>query len=164
MIGYREYQALLEEIVGLFKKQFGDEFLACAVFGSVARGEAGKGSDIDIIVVHRSGNYYPTDRHVKVIRELREKDEYNRLCEQGFSPDPYPVYLSEEELTQNPWVLLDVTEDGIILYDKEDILKKRLDHLRQRLKQLGSKRIFLPDGSWYWDLKPDWKRGEEFKL
>ena len=87
MIGYREYQVILEVVVGLLKKQFGDEFLACAVFGSVAREEAGKGSDIDIIVVHRSGNYHPSDRHLKVIRELREKDEYKRLCEQGFSPD-----------------------------------------------------------------------------
>ena len=39
-----------------------------------------------------------------------------------------------------------------------------LEAVRQRLRQLGSRRIERPDGSWYWDLKPDWRPGETIEL
>jgi len=32
------------------------------------------------------------------------------------------------------------------------------------MKELGSKRVFLTDGSWYWDLKPDLRIGEVFEI
>jgi len=35
---------------------------------------------------------------------------------------------------------------------------------KERLKVLGSKRIQLKDGTWYWDIKPDLEFGEIFTL
>jgi hypothetical protein len=32
------------------------------------------------------------------------------------------------------------------------------------MAELGSRRIELPDGGWYWDLKPDWRPGEVVDL
>jgi len=29
---------------------------------------------------------------------------------------------------------------------------------------LGSRKVILGNGSWYWDLKPDWKPGEVIEL
>jgi hypothetical protein len=29
---------------------------------------------------------------------------------------------------------------------------------------LGSRRVFIADGSWYWDLKPDFRFGEAVEL
>ena len=65
------------------------------------------------------------------------------------------MFRSEEELADTPWLLLDVCDHGIILFDPRAVLACKLASLRLRLRELGSRRIELADGSWYWDLKPD---------
>ena len=55
-------------------------------------------------------------------------------------------------------------EDGILLVDRGDFFRDVLDGLRERMRQLGSRRVFLGDGSWYWDLKPDFRFGEVVEL
>ena len=42
--------------------------------------------------------------------------------------------------------------------------RRKLAALRRRLAELGSRRIELADGSWYWDLKPDLRPGEMIEL
>jgi hypothetical protein len=51
-----------------------------------------------------------------------------------------------------------------ILFDDGDYFKGRISALEKRLSSLGSKKVVLADGSWYWDLKPDLRLGEEFVL
>ena len=51
----------------------------------------------------------------------------------------------------------------MILHDPEGLLDKDLEAVR-RLRELGSRRIERADGSWYWDLKPDWRPGEIIEL
>jgi hypothetical protein len=36
--------------------------------------------------------------------------------------------------------------------------------MKAHMKKLGSMRIELPDGTWYWDVKPDLSAGEVFEL
>ena len=43
-------------------------------------------------------------------------------------------------------------------------LARKLASLRLRLRELGSRRVELADGSWYWDLKPDVRPGEVIAL
>jgi len=62
-------------------------------------------------------------------------------------------------LADTPPLLLDVTEDGIILYD-DGLMANKLRELRERLQALGSKRVRTRSGKWYWILKPDIKPGE----
>ena len=45
-----------------------------------------------------------------------------------------------------------------------NFMEKVLSGLEKRLKRLGAKRVFLKDGSWYWDLKPDVKKGEVIEI
>ena len=52
----------------------------------------------------------------------------------------------------------------MILYDPASVLERELDAVRRRMAELGSTRVELPDGSWYWDLKPDWRPGEVVDL
>ena len=58
-------------------------------------------------------------------------------------------------------LFLDMVEDARILYDPERLLAAYLDRLRARLRELGSRRIWLGN-AWYWELKPDLKPGEVF--
>ncbi|KPV63686.1 MAG: hypothetical protein AOA66_0708 [Candidatus Bathyarchaeota archaeon BA2] len=54
--------------------------------------------------------------------------------------------------------------EGVILYDKDNFITLLLERLRKRLEELGSRRIQLPNGSWYWVLKPDLKAGEDLVI
>jgi hypothetical protein len=54
--------------------------------------------------------------------------------------------------------------DAILLFDRDGFFESVLDELRARMRALGSRRVMLPDGSWYWDLKPDFRFGEVVEL
>ncbi len=164
-IGYETYQELLRVVLERLRAKFGKgKILSLAVFGSVARGEATSRSDIDILVVHKQVSFNPVRRFTELLIELRESEEYKKFISVGLFPAPYPVFTTEEELSENPLILLDLLDEGIILYDRKDFLRRKLEKLELRLKQLGSKRVELKDGSWYWDLKPDWKPGEVIEI
>ena len=164
MVGYDSYKVLLGNIVEFLKFYFREDFLSCALFGSVARNEALPESDIDLLIVHRSCSYRPMDKFLKLLGDLEEDTEYKRLKKQGYFPDPYPVFLDEKELKKNPLILLDILDHGIILHDGDGILDKRLFSLKKRLQELGAKKVSLSDGSYYWDLKPDWKPREVIEI
>jgi hypothetical protein len=57
-----------------------------------------------------------------------------------------------------------MTVDGQILYDRDGFITKVFEEIRRRLAELGAKRYELPDGSWYWVLKPEVKEGEVFEI
>jgi hypothetical protein len=59
---------------------------------------------------------------------------------------------------------LDIVEDGILLVDRGGFFQAVLDAMRVRMRELGSRRVFLEDGSWYWDLKPDFRFGEVVEI
>jgi hypothetical protein len=163
-IGYDKYKKLLDLLLQGLQEKFGEDFvLAFALFGSVARGEARPDSDIDILIVHKPIGFRPTEKFVEILFELREGEEYRKLRSEGLNPDPYPIFMTEEDLYERPLILLDIMDHGIIIYDN-GVLEKRFNSLRKRLSELGAKKVVLEDGSWYWDLKPDWKPGEVIEL
>lgn len=163
-VSLKTYDEVLRTTLLLLQKYFGKDILSFAVFGSVARGEASPLSDIDLLIIHQKCNKDMMAMFTKLVLELRKTQEYKRLQAKGFYPEPYPLFIDEEKLKKRPWILLDILDHGVILFDEKDILKKELNNLSKHLKQLGSKKIVLPDGSWYWDLKPDWKLGEVVEL
>lgn len=163
-VNFETYEDFLELLLEELKAGFGEDvILSLAVFGSVARGEARPDSDIDILIVHKEVGPNPTCRFVDILFELKRSQEYTRLKERGLNPDPYPVFMTAKELWGSPHILLDLLDQGIIIYDT-GLLKERLEALRRRLSELGSKKVVLEGGKWYWDLKPDWKPGEVIEL
>ena len=163
-IGYEVYEIYLQSFCNRLKASFGTErILSVALFGSVARGQARLESDIDLLVVHKKVDFNPAYRSVDIAFALKEEDEYKRLVEQGLNPQPTCIFMTEGELWDRPHILLDILVEGILLFDV-GVLETRLTALRERLNALGSKRVALPDGTWYWDLKPDWKPGEIIEL
>lgn len=161
---FERCESLLERFVGALDDRLGDRLLAVALFGSVARGEGDEASDLDLLLVHGGESQETLARVLREARELRATLEYRTLRALGFLPEPAPVLLTRERLAEHPWLLLDVADHGIVLLDREGLLQRELDAVRQRLEFLGSRKVTLPDGSWYWDLKPDWKPGELVEL
>jgi hypothetical protein len=161
---YEKCKPYVDKFISNLKHELGSTLLAVALFGSVARAEASRHSDIDLLIVHKNVQYDMCERVVRLQIKLRESEEYRDLHKAGFTTEIFNVLLSEDELKSTPWVLLDIQDHGIILYDERGILKRKFEALRKRLKELGSRKVVLPDGTWYWDLKPDWKPGEVIEL
>jgi hypothetical protein len=99
-----------------------------------------------------------------LVVDLRKSKEYKKLQAKGYYPEPYPLFMDEDKVKKRPWILLDIIEHGIILFDSGNVLRKVLARLEERLRKLGSRKIVLPDGTWYWVIKPDWKPGEVMEL
>lgn len=161
---YERCRDLLKRLLVLLEEALGAEVLAVALFGSVARGEGGPTSDLDLLIVHRGRQEAMPERFVQVLQRLRQSAEYRRLQTEGFLPDPFPVFFTAGQLATRPWLLLDIVDHGIILFDRDGALRTELDQIRERLRILGAHKVVLPDGTWYWDLKPDWKPGEVIEL
>ncbi len=155
---------LVERLLTDLKGRLGDDLLAVALFGSVARGTGHATSDIDLLIVHRGDAREALGLFIDILLALRRTPEYQALEAEGFLPEPAPLFLTPERLAQHPRVLLDVLDHGVVLHDPERLLDETLKQLRQRLDALGARKVTLPDGTWYWDLKPDWKPGDTIAL
>jgi uncharacterized protein len=157
------WSALAARAAAESRAALGDDLVALALFGSVARGQARADSDLDLYVVTRASSV-GDPRLSSLCARIEASAEYRALVSAGYRPTPSPVPHAVDELARHPWILLDITDHGIVLYDPQSVLERELEAVRRRMAALGSRRVELPDGSWYWDLKPDWRPGDVVAL
>ncbi len=160
------YEHLVRDYLEIVKGLYGDRLVSLCVFGSVARGEVKEGSDVDLLLVVE-GLDEDLGARMKELAEVRERlrkaESYRRLKEQGLPVLTSEVALTPSEVASHPPILLDVVEEGIIVYDKGGFLRKELERVRERLRELGARRVKGKEG-WYWVLKPDAKLGEVVRV
>ncbi len=163
MYGYKEYKELLNNFKQLLSVRFGDNLISFILYGSVARGTAGNDSDIDLLIILEDAPeiYY---KRLEPVIEIELKLRGNTFETTGTAPIFSCIILSREEAMENRNIFLDMIDASVILYDKDDFFKKRLKEIKNRLLQLGSKKIVLADKTWYWNLKPDITQGEVIEL
>ncbi len=138
--------------------------MSIAVFGSVARGSARLGSDVDVIVVADWGPGGMFDRWDRFLPVLDAVDpERTRLLAQGYRADLSPVLWTPEQLQASSFLHFDLATDAVILYDPTAAFALRMERGRRRMAELGSRRL-TRDGAFYWDVKPDFKVNEVFDL
>ena len=162
----REYEPLVQEFLQLLREQFGDRVVAALVFGSVARGTARPDSDVDLCLVVRN---LPTSRYRRhqlvapVVEALRTTPSYSDLVGRGYAPEMAIILYTPEEIAETKPIFLDMVEEGEILED-DGTFRKKLASLRERLRELGSRKVLLPDGTYYWLLKPGLRFGDVIEL
>ncbi|MDI6884443.1 MAG: nucleotidyltransferase domain-containing protein [Hadesarchaea archaeon] len=82
---------------------------AVVLFGSHARGEAGRKSDVDLLVV-------VDEESPELEAKIREKtSDYERVI---------PVISTPDKLTKEPYFLYDVLRDGVVLFKKPAVPTK----------------------------------------
>lgn len=143
------------EFLELLKANAHSNLVSVVLFGSYARGKENETSDVDLLIILEESPSSTLERMKYMIslhKQVKEK-----------TPLSY-VVLTRAEAMENRSLFLDMIVEAKILFDKENYFKNRLVSLKARLSEIGAKRIELPDGTWYWDLKPDLKFGEEFEL
>ncbi|HDH87617.1 MAG TPA: nucleotidyltransferase domain-containing protein [Desulfobacteraceae bacterium] len=158
------YKTVIEKLVEAMKRKHGDRFISLVIFGSVARGEMRKDSDIDLLLIIDSISKRRLERQKEFIEVEKEIEGYlNKLFDEGYFIDFSPIIKTPEEAMRISPLYLDMVEDAIITYDKDDFFKDILENVRNRLKELGSKRISMGK-RWYWILKPDYRFGEVIRI
>ncbi|MGC8849398.1 MAG: nucleotidyltransferase domain-containing protein [Candidatus Bathyarchaeia archaeon] len=160
-------RGLLGELLRLLMEAFGESLVSVVVFGSVARGKPKPGSDIDLLVVARNMPKGMMDRMelmAKLMIKLEGTDVNRKLRERGVSAWVQFHPLKPEEAKLHRPIYLDMVDDAVILLDRDGFIENILMGLKKRLRALKAKRVYLGDGSWFWDLKPDIKRGEVVEI
>jgi len=160
------YKNLLIEFVEILKEKFMNHLVSVVVFGSVARNMANKYSDIDVCIVLRDlpkSSYKRSKMIYPCIKELQERESYQFLCQSGYYSEISPIIYTPEEIVDTKPVFLDMVDDAVLMYD-DGTFDKKLKELRKRMEELGSQKVYLGDGTWYWKLKPDLKFGEIFEI
>lgn len=164
-IGYATYKDFIQTLLAALKADFGDGVIvSCALFGSVARGEAGIYNDLDLLIIHKPVLFSPEERFVETLLRVRKGEEYGELTDKGLYPQPAVIFKTREELCRQPLILLDVMDHGMILFDEGGVLTGILTKFRAILQEMGAEKIVFEDGSWAWDIKPDWKPGEVIEI
>jgi len=102
----------------------GVNILGVVAFGSWARGEMMQGSDIDLLIVLRS--------EVQIDRPLYRAWDRSPLKWAGHSIEPHFVHLpAGGARITGLWA--EVVLDGIVLFDRELALSRRLAEIRRRI-------------------------------
>jgi hypothetical protein len=150
----------LSAAVDVWKSALGPRLISVVLFGSCARGDATATSDIDVLVVAEGFPRSLSERR----RELL--DLYARVRETGqLSPVGWSlVTKTPDEARAHSPLYLDMVEDARLLFDRDGFFAGVLESMRTRMRELGSRRVFLPGGSWYWDLAPGFRFGDEVRI
>ena len=138
----------------------GPRLYSLVLFGSVARGQSTARSDVDLLVVAEGWPRSLVERRRPLLAAWSRARARHALPAVEWNL----VTKTPEEARFHSPLYLDVVEDGILLVDRGQFFETVLDAMRARMRALGSRRIFLADGSWYWDLKPDFRFGEVVEI
>lgn len=156
----------LEVLRDLCMAHYGENLCSLVLFGSVARGDYNSGSDIDVLVVLKdAGGSFGRrmEEFFAVMKALMDSPQYRLLRKDKLPHKVQPVILSLEELRAHPPLLLDLTTDSEVLFDRGDVFAEEIEAVRARMRELGSKKVRIGK-RWYWILKPDIGRGEVVEI
>jgi hypothetical protein len=153
----------LERLLEALQARLGGLLVSLVLYGSRARGTHRSESDIDVLVVVRDLPRARVARH-EVLRPLKQEVDVAYRHATGCGP-PYLSYLvkTPEEAAYHSPLYLDMTEDAVLVYDRDGFFGSVLDAMRRRMASLGSTRVWLKRG-WYWVLKPDMQWGESVEI
>lgn len=154
------FRRAIEAAVTAWCAELSESLLSIVLFGSVARGTAHAGSDIDLLLVATGFPRSLRDRR----RPLLEIWERARAKEGLPAIEWNLVTKSPEEAAVHSPLYLDLVEDAVFILDRNGLIANVLAEMRERMRELGSRRVYLDRDHWYWDLKPDYRFGEVVEI
>lgn len=118
----------------------GRALLGVVAFGSWARGELADSSDIDLLIV--------VDESLPITRTLYEEWDALQLQWGGHLVEPHFVHLPPEaDVLSGVWA--EVAVEGIVLFERELVVSRRLVRIRQQIAS-GAIVRRVAHGQHYW--------------
>jgi len=142
-------------------KTYGGRLISVVLYGSVARGTARENSDLDLLAVIEGLPENFSERIgeiIGVIKSARDK-KIKLWLEKGIFANVQIIPLLPSEARAHQPLYLDLLFDSVVLFDR-GLIKEVFEEMRLRLRELNAKRVTLPSGRWYWELKPRLEKGE----
>jgi predicted nucleotidyltransferase len=136
---------ITESVVKRLREEFTDKLLGVILFGSRARKESRDDSDYDLfIILNIFLPISPFKRHKMIMSKLIDKGRVNFI-----------IRTKEEFERDFPSLYLDLAMDGVILYDKDDYTRLRLERIRKLIDKAGLVRKKKHYGfDWCWKKQP----------
>jgi predicted nucleotidyltransferase len=160
----RPQRDIAELFAARLEEELGQQLVSVVLYGSVARDAPRPDSDIDLLIVVDAPSAREkrkiSERVLDLVMELERDGPLGALAAQGRLIDlEYRLYNKEEAL-QTHLFYLDLALDGVLLFDRERFFATKLDQVRRRMREYGTRRVYLEDGCWYWEFKPGMEPGE----
>ena len=158
------YKPIIVKAVRSLKAGFGPGLIAVGLFGSVARGAASRTSDVDLYVVAEWKTRRLPERLDEVLPLLGAVDqERSLMLQDGFSTDVSIYPASREDAARFSPLQLDLSNEGIVLYDTQGFLEENWTRLRVWLSQKGVRRVEAGNG-WFWQIDPEVEVGSAIEI
>jgi uncharacterized protein len=125
----QEQKYIIDSLFAIIEKEYGDNLVSLAVYGSYSRGDARPGSDIDLFIIlkNKSGNFKEQNRFYDNVEHPLEAD-MNRLYElYGIAMDISPLIVSKERSAFFHPLYLDMSENAEIIHDTDGWMRNLLD-------------------------------------
>lgn len=146
--GHRRFiDVVLREIM----RHYGDNLLGLAIFGSFARGENRKDSDLDLLIILKNA----PRRRVRLTEFIQEIEmKHDSLAQQLFSVEGLSCELSPYILTESEALLVqpiyyDLVDHHTIVYDPQGIIARIIESTSALLRQVGAQRV-RRNNTWEW--------------
>ena len=140
------YTKELAEVTAALEQELGDALVAIVLFGSQARGDENEASDWDLLVIARRLPQGAFKRHCW-LKELLPSAWRGKTSILAKTPAEFEARL--------PSLFLDIALDGVVLYDTDGYITRRLAGLRRLIEQRGLRREQAQhDLAWRWKQFP----------
>ena len=140
-----------DPVVTELKKEFDDNLVAVALFGSVARGEAKPRSDLDFLVI-LTDKTRDRDRLCRVYQCI-----HRIVTADGVSRDVTVLESDEDFIVSNDTevtpLILNIAADAIILHDPKHKLSSFIDKVKKIIDLAGLERYKVETGEYGWKPK-----------
>jgi len=160
------YRGVAEEFACVLQRELGECLTSVVLFGSAARGTACKKSDIDVLIVVNGAPdaAQQTDDLLTGLCIDFEDAHLWPLKEKGYRANlQYFVFSEAEALNTRPFYF-DMVSEAKLLFDRAGFFRKKLTQVRQQMKALGTRKIYLNKHVWMWQLKANPVPGEAIEL
>ncbi len=143
------YRSLVAKLLDSMLREWGENLVSLVVFGSVARGDARRDSDIDLLIVCRELPRSRLARQVmfEKVEEMISSDVED-LWRRGYLVDFSPILLTVEEARKHRPIYLDMVQDAVIVFDRGSFMERVLSKLAKKLEELGAERVWIGK-KWY---------------
>ncbi|HHW01862.1 MAG TPA: nucleotidyltransferase domain-containing protein [Thermoanaerobacterales bacterium] len=148
---HRQY---LNGVLKRIHEYYGDSLLGLLIFGSYARTENRKNSDLDLLIILKKAPGFS-----QRIREFVDNVEFEleSLAQQLYEEEDIlcelsPYILSKEESLKFHPIYFDLVEHNKVVYDPEGIISHIIESTKNLMDRYGAKKIEYGN-FWEWETE-----------